>query len=208
MDKYWDVLYMPRILHTRHALLCFVLACFRSTTQDWRPSVFGEHDDVIKWKHFPCYWPFVRGIHRGIHRSIPGEFPNKGQRRGALMFSLIGARIKDWVNNGEAGDLRRHCAHYDVIVMFTLPHHHGHILCLGHTLCILCVWYICMCLVRCYRCLRVVINQGIWFNPIMHNLVLWLIPALPIPDTGTIMLTHWGLVTAYGDCVLRQHWLR
>ena len=23
-----------------------------------------EHDDVIKWKHFPSYWPFVRGIHR------------------------------------------------------------------------------------------------------------------------------------------------
>ena len=22
------------------------------------------HYDVIKWKHFPCYWPFVRGIHR------------------------------------------------------------------------------------------------------------------------------------------------
>ena len=21
------------------------------------------HDDVIKWKHFPHYWPFVRGIH-------------------------------------------------------------------------------------------------------------------------------------------------
>ena len=20
------------------------------------------HDDVIKWKHFPCYWPFERGI--------------------------------------------------------------------------------------------------------------------------------------------------
>ena len=28
------------------------------------------HDDVIKWKHFPRYWPFVRGIHR-----VPGEFP-------------------------------------------------------------------------------------------------------------------------------------
>ena len=25
----------------------------------------GEyHDDVIKWKHFQRYWPFVRGIHR------------------------------------------------------------------------------------------------------------------------------------------------
>ena len=22
------------------------------------------HDDVIKWKNFPRYWPFVRGIHR------------------------------------------------------------------------------------------------------------------------------------------------
>ena len=22
------------------------------------------HDDVIKWKHFLCNWPFVRGIHR------------------------------------------------------------------------------------------------------------------------------------------------
>ena len=24
-----------------------------------------EHNDVIKWKYFPCYRPFVRGIHRG-----------------------------------------------------------------------------------------------------------------------------------------------
>ena len=22
------------------------------------------HNEVIKWKHFPCYWPFVREIHR------------------------------------------------------------------------------------------------------------------------------------------------
>ena len=22
-----------------------------------------KHDDVIKWKHFPHYWSFVRGIH-------------------------------------------------------------------------------------------------------------------------------------------------
>ena len=25
-------------------------------------AVFNVHDDVIKWKHFPRYWPFVRGI--------------------------------------------------------------------------------------------------------------------------------------------------
>ena len=26
--------------------------------------VVKDHYDVIKWKHFPRYWPFVRGIHR------------------------------------------------------------------------------------------------------------------------------------------------
>ena len=72
------------------------------------------HDDVIKWKHFPRYWPFVRGIHRS-----PVNSPHKGQWRGALMFSLICAWITDWVNNREAGDLRCHRAHYDVIVMFS-----------------------------------------------------------------------------------------
>ena len=33
------------------------------------------------------------------------------------MFSLICAWMNGWVNNREAGDLRRHCAHYDVTVM-------------------------------------------------------------------------------------------
>ena len=28
-----------------------------------------EHDDVIKWKHFPRYWPFVREIHRSSVNS-------------------------------------------------------------------------------------------------------------------------------------------
>ena len=65
------------------------------------------HDDVIKWKHFPHYWPFVRGI-----------WLHKGQRRGALTFSLICAWINGWLNNREAGDLRCHRAHYDVTVMW------------------------------------------------------------------------------------------
>ena len=39
-----------------------------------------------------------------------------GQWRGALMFSLICAWINGWVNNREAGDLRRHRTHYDVTV--------------------------------------------------------------------------------------------
>ena len=72
------------------------------------------HDDVIKWKHFPRYWPFVRRIHRS-----PLNSPHKGQWRGTLLLSLIYAWINRWVNKGEAGELRRHRAHYDVIVMRT-----------------------------------------------------------------------------------------
>ena len=32
-----------------------------TTYHNW---IVLSHDDVIKWKHFPRYWPFVRGIHR------------------------------------------------------------------------------------------------------------------------------------------------
>ena len=82
----------------------------RSTFNSSRPSV--AHDDVIKWKHFPRFWPFVRGIHR-----YPVNSPHKGQWRGALMFPFICVGINGWIYNREAGDLRRYCAHYDVSVM-------------------------------------------------------------------------------------------
>ena len=70
------------------------------------------HDNVIKWKHFPRYWPFVRGIHRS-----PVNSPHKRQWRGALMLSLIWVWINGWVNNREAGDLRRQRADYDVTIL-------------------------------------------------------------------------------------------
>ena len=105
--------------HWRNCILSFrfiEVYKFRMS-QSWTParthSPLGINDDVIKWKHLPSYWPFVRGIHRS-----PVNSPCKGQWRGALMFSLICARINDWVNNREAGDLRRRLAHYDVTVMY------------------------------------------------------------------------------------------
>ena len=68
-----------------------------------------------KWKHFPRYWPFVRGIHRS-----PVNSPHKDQWHGDLMFSLICVWINGWVNNREAGDLRRYRAHHDITVMMVL----------------------------------------------------------------------------------------
>ena len=74
----------------------------------------NKYDDVIKWKHFPCYWSFVRRIHRW-----PMNSPYKSQWRGALMFSFICA----WT-----GDLRRHRAHYEVIAMISGSWNHEYIL--------------------------------------------------------------------------------
>ena len=84
----------------------------QEVTSERRNLRLKEHDDVIKWKHFPRNWPFVRWIHRS-----PMNVPHKGQWRGALMFSSICAWTNGWANNRDAGDLRRHCAHYDVTVM-------------------------------------------------------------------------------------------
>ena len=52
-------------------------------------------DDVIKWKHIPRCWPFVR-----VTRSFDVFF--------------------GWANNRDVGDLRRHRAHDDVTVMLLI----------------------------------------------------------------------------------------
>ena len=72
-----------------------------------------NNDDVIKWKHFPCCWPFVRRIHRSQVNST-----SKCQWHEALLFSFICAWTNGWVNNRDAGDSRRHRAQYGVTVMW------------------------------------------------------------------------------------------
>ena len=55
--------------------------------------------------------PFVTGIHRWIS-------PHKGRWRRAVILCLIWAWTNGWANNRDVGDLRRHHAYYDVMVMF------------------------------------------------------------------------------------------
>ena len=90
--------------------------CFSS---GMAPCGNWEHDNRIKWKHFPRYWPFVRGIHQS-----PVNFPHKGQWCGALIFPLIYVWTNSWVNNRDGGDFRRRHAHYDVTVMNTVEWRH------------------------------------------------------------------------------------
>ena len=82
----------------------------------------SAHDDVIKWKHFPHYWPFAWGIHRSPVNSL-----HKGQWRRALMFSLICI----WINGCKGskqlwGWWFQMLSHYDVIVMKSASRPLGH----------------------------------------------------------------------------------
>ena len=113
---------LPRVYWTTLSLLLFWPTTIPTNNFRWILNNFvvkllhtcklSRHDDVIKWKHFRRYWPFVRRIHRS-----PVNSPHKGQWRGALMYFWICVWINGWVNTREAGDLRRYRAHYDVTVM-------------------------------------------------------------------------------------------
>ena len=71
------------------------------------------------WRHQMETFSALLAICAGIHRS-PVNSPHKGPVTRSFDVFFISAQMKGWVNNGEAGDLRRNRAHYDVIVM--LPH--------------------------------------------------------------------------------------
>ena len=85
-----------------------------------RQQVNSQSKDSIYiatwWRHQMETFSALLAICAG-NSSVPVNSPHKGQWRGALMFSLISTSINGWVNNREAGDLRRNRTHYDVIVM-------------------------------------------------------------------------------------------
>ena len=69
-----------------------------------------------RWRHKMETFSTLLAIYAG-NSTVTDEFPHKGQWRRTLMFSFICAWINGWVNNSEAGDLRRHHTHYDVTAM-------------------------------------------------------------------------------------------
>ena len=71
------------------------------------------HDDAMKWKvTFSALLAICAG-----NSAVTGEF--SAQRPVTRSFDVFfDLRLNEgWVRNREAGDLRRHRAHYDVTVM-------------------------------------------------------------------------------------------
>ena len=92
-----------------------------------KPSWYCLLYYVIDSRHVFPYWdihasPWWRHQMESFSTLLAicaGNSPHIGQWRGVLMFSLIYVWINGWVNNGEAGDLRRYRTHYDVTVIPT-----------------------------------------------------------------------------------------
>ena len=150
------------------------------------------HDDVIKWKHFPRYWPFVREIHRP-----PANFPHKGHWRGVLMFSLICAWINGWVNNREAGDLRHHRAHYDVTL---IPRHELH----GPPTTGIVMWQ-CPSLIHWGRMTHICVTKQINHNWFRQWLVAWLVPSHYLNQCWNIVIWTLRNKTVPPPCIASKN---
>ena len=97
-----------QLLHYLMSLFLFcVVLCFYSLFWfgSYAPKhIYSQLKDIIKWKQFPRYWPFVRGIH-----------PHNGQWRGAfdVFFDLrLNKRLSkqswDWWFETPSRPLWRH----------------------------------------------------------------------------------------------------
>ena len=103
------------VLHFFNRLACNFFLIFPGN--DIRKQT-GKNTQVSWWRHQTETFSVLVALCAG-KTSVTGEFPHKGQWRGALMFTLICAWINGWLDNREAGDLTRHRAHYDVIIMIS-----------------------------------------------------------------------------------------
>ena len=136
-----DLFHIIKTLHpynTAFQIFDFHIAIICPKYKEMRLSVNNDHRQrTASWGvafHPSMMTSSNRNIFRDtgplcVHRS-PVNSPHRGQWRGALMFSLICAWINDWVNNREAGDLRRHHSNYDSIAT---QHYFSELLGLYHT---------------------------------------------------------------------------
>ena len=135
-DIAWAASLVPPVMPSRLSLTKSFVRLHTKVVRMTTPVVTG---DVESAHQRPQWWPGQSSLQLSVtvyawwrhqmetfsallalcagNSPVPVNSPHKGQWRGALAFSFICAWINSWVNNREAGDLRCHRAHYDVIVM-------------------------------------------------------------------------------------------
>ena len=98
---------LKRLKHVNVFITLWYLACFPVA---WRPS------QISWWRHQMETFSALLVL-CARNSPVTGEFPPQRPVTRSFDVFFICAWINGWVNNREAGDLRRHRAHYDVNVM-------------------------------------------------------------------------------------------
>ena len=97
---------------------------FLMSLKHWSNQLTGWWNWMFPW------WHHQMETFSALLALYAGEFRAQRKWCRTLMFSFICAWINGWVNNREAGDLRRHRAHYDVNVMYKSRHASNDPLCM------------------------------------------------------------------------------
>ena len=102
-------------------------------------GIHTGHKHVVSWwRHQMETFSALLAICAG-NSPVTGEFPAQRPVTRNFDVSMIYAWINGWANHREAGDLRRHCSHYDVTVIggseqLWRPPYHTKKLSFGHCL--------------------------------------------------------------------------
>ena len=104
------------VLYWRFSVEMFTPTKNMKQLTEWSRSI-TDQNATTWWRHQMETFSALLAICAG-NSPVPVNSPHKGQWCGTLMFSLICVWINGWVNNREAGDLRRYRTHYDVTAMF------------------------------------------------------------------------------------------
>ena len=104
------------VLYWRFSVEMFTPTKNMKQLTEWSRSI-TDQNATTWWRHQMETFSALLAICAG-NSPVPMNSPHKGQWCGTLMFSLICVWINGWVNNREAGDLRRYRTHCDVTAMF------------------------------------------------------------------------------------------
>ena len=114
---------IPTVAERLHAKLTIVklMSCILYRVIQQNFSIFYQLDHICCQKTIPCtFSERCRLICSADYVFSFWSFP--AQRPVTRMFSLICIWLNGWVNNREAGDLRRYSGYYDVTVLTSSDH--------------------------------------------------------------------------------------
>ena len=87
----------------------FIISCL------YDDLLYLQHVDVIKWKHFPRYWPCVRGIYRSLVNN--GRLFRRSSKK-TPKLRVTGLWIHRWpVKSPHKGPVTRKMFPFDDVIM-------------------------------------------------------------------------------------------